>query len=198
MNGVAGRVSSNGMSVMASPPMPRSARRRSAACAPSEAGELRPTETTRPISIRRNSRSLDSQVPSRNPTPHPSATRAWPRNAMTAGRRGHVDRADSASIARVRPPRSASRTVLIANGPRTNAPVVPTMPTTATSWSSFRSLLELVDSPRRRDATGGGAAPPGPPGTGTADPGQEQAVAELGDGLLLTVLGQQVRRPGRR
>ncbi len=55
-------------------------------------------DTTRPISIRRNSRSLDSQVPSKNPatpTPQPSATRAWPRRAITAcavARPGHVDR----------------------------------------------------------------------------------------------------------
>jgi GDPmannose 4,6-dehydratase len=47
----------------------------------------RPLESTSPISIRRNSRSLDSHVPSRNtttPMTQPRATSAWPRRAITA------------------------------------------------------------------------------------------------------------------
>jgi hypothetical protein len=44
-------------------------------------------DATRPISIRRNSRSLDTHVPSTNvitATPQPTATNSCPRRATTA------------------------------------------------------------------------------------------------------------------
>jgi len=81
---------SNGMSVIASriePLFGMAPLRRRLRNATANVTRAAIDETTKPTSMRRNTSSLDNQVPSRKPTTptaHPAATSAWPCSAITA------------------------------------------------------------------------------------------------------------------